>query len=159
MNDIPILDFNLKIWNEKENPYSKHDLVLCRFSCVWFFVTLWTVAHQLLCSWDSPGNNTGVGCHALLQVIFPTQGSNLSLLFLLHLQAGSLPLAPPGKPPHMHYCLWNSDSASHFIFTTFKLQESCSERINQLIRGLEWMGSRTEAQVLSMWIRIRGSAL
>ena len=28
---------------------------------------------------DSPGKNTGVGCHALLQEIFLTQGSNLSL--------------------------------------------------------------------------------
>ena len=29
---------------------------------------------------DSPGKNTGVGCHALLQGIFPTQGSNPCLL-------------------------------------------------------------------------------
>ena len=29
---------------------------------------------------DSPGKNTGVGCHALLQVIFPTQGLNPGLL-------------------------------------------------------------------------------
>ena len=28
---------------------------------------------RLLCSWDSPGKNTGVGCHPLLQDIFPTQ--------------------------------------------------------------------------------------
>ena len=28
---------------------------------------------------DSPGKNTGVGCHALLQGIFPTQGLNSSL--------------------------------------------------------------------------------
>ena len=28
---------------------------------------------RLLCSWDSPGKNTGVGCHCLLQGIFPTQ--------------------------------------------------------------------------------------
>ena len=28
---------------------------------------------------DSPNKNTGVGCHALLQGIFPTQGSNLDL--------------------------------------------------------------------------------
>jgi len=28
---------------------------------------------------DSPGKNTGVGCHALLQRIFPTQGSNPGL--------------------------------------------------------------------------------
>ena len=32
------------------------------------------------CPWDSPGKNTGVGCHSLLQGIFPTQGLNLCLL-------------------------------------------------------------------------------
>ena len=53
---------------------------------------------RLLCPWDSPGKHTGVGCHALLQGIFPTQGSNLRLLCLLHWQGGSVPLAPPGKP-------------------------------------------------------------
>ena len=47
---------------------------------------------RLLRPWDSPGN-TGVGCHALLQEIFPTQGSNAHLLCLLHWLAGSLPLA------------------------------------------------------------------
>ena len=26
---------------------------------------------RLLCPWDSPGKNTGVGCHASLQGIFP----------------------------------------------------------------------------------------
>ena len=35
---------------------------------------------RLLCPWDSPGKNTGVGCHALLQGIYPTQGSNPGLL-------------------------------------------------------------------------------
>ena len=35
---------------------------------------------RLLCSWDSPGKNTGVGCHFLLQGIFPTQGLNSCLL-------------------------------------------------------------------------------
>ena len=35
----------------------------------------WTLPARLLCPWDSPGQNTGVGCHALLQGIFPTQGS------------------------------------------------------------------------------------
>ena len=48
--------------------------------------------------WDSPGKNTGVGCHALLQGIFLTQGSNPRLLCLLHWQVGSLPLTPPRKP-------------------------------------------------------------
>ena len=32
---------------------------------------------RLLCAWDSPGTNPGVGCHFLLQGIFPTQGLNL----------------------------------------------------------------------------------
>ena len=49
---------------------------------------------RLLCPWDSPGKNTGVCCHLLLQGIFLTQGSNLHLL---HWQEGSWPLAPPGK--------------------------------------------------------------
>ena len=47
---------------------------------------------------DSPGKNTRVGCHALLQGIFPTQGYHPFLLSLLPWLADSLPLAPPGKP-------------------------------------------------------------
>ena len=35
---------------------------------------------RLLCPWNSPGKNIGVDCHSLLQGIFLTQGSNLSLL-------------------------------------------------------------------------------
>ena len=34
---------------------------------------------RLLCPWNSPGQNTGVGSHSLLQGIFPTQGSNPGL--------------------------------------------------------------------------------
>ena len=40
----------------------------------------------------------GVGYHFLPQGMFLTQGSNPSLLHLLHWQVGSLPLAPPGSP-------------------------------------------------------------
>ena len=35
---------------------------------------------RLFCPLNCPGKNTGVGCHSLLQGIFPTQGSNLGLL-------------------------------------------------------------------------------
>ena len=35
---------------------------------------------RLLCPWDSPGKNTGMDCHALLQRSFPTQGWNLGVL-------------------------------------------------------------------------------
>ena len=74
-------------------------VVICVCVCgqslspVGLFVTLW--ATRLLCLWDSPGKNTGVGCHFLLQGIFPTQGSNLHLL---HCQADSLPLSHLGSP-------------------------------------------------------------
>ena len=49
----------------------------------------------LLCPWDSPAKNTGVDCHALLQGIFLTQGSNPGLLhcrWILHA------LSPWGRP-------------------------------------------------------------
>ena len=38
---------------------------------------------RLLSPWSSPGMNTGVGCHALLQGIFPTQESNRGLLYCM----------------------------------------------------------------------------
>ena len=50
---------------------------------------------RLLCLWHSPGKNTAVGCHSLLQRIFPTQGLNLHLL---HWRADSLPLSLQGSP-------------------------------------------------------------
>ena len=59
------------------------------------FATPWTVGHQAPLPWDFPGNNTGVGCHFLLQGIFPTQGSNPSLL---HWQVDSLQLSHQGSP-------------------------------------------------------------
>ena len=46
---------------------------------------------------DSPGKDTGMSCHALLQEIFPTQGSNPRLMSPT-LAGGYSPLAPPGKP-------------------------------------------------------------
>ena len=57
----------------------------------------WTLPARLLCPWDSPGKNTGVGYHFLLPGIFSTQGSNLGLLhcpqILYHLShQGSLHL-------------------------------------------------------------------
>ena len=56
-------------------------------SCSVMSNSLWLYGLQptrLLSPWDFPGKNTGVGCHVLLQGIFPTQGLNLHLLCLLH---------------------------------------------------------------------------
>ena len=48
---------------------------------------------RFLCPRDFPGKNTGVGCHFLLQRVFPTYGLNLRLLHLL-----------PSLPPGVGYC-------------------------------------------------------
>ena len=52
-------------------------------SRVGLFATPWTVAaHQdPLCPWNSPGKNTGMGSHSLLQGIFLMEGSNPGLLY------------------------------------------------------------------------------
>ena len=54
---------------------------------------------RLLCSWDFPCKDTGVGYHVLLQGIFAAQGLNSRLLFLLHWQGDSLWLSQQGSPP------------------------------------------------------------
>ena len=55
---------------------------------------------RLLCAWEFSGKNTGLGCHFLLQGIFPTQGLNLRLL---HWQADILPLSYLGSPSFIGY--------------------------------------------------------
>ena len=73
----------------------------CRIVCMLsHFIHVWLLCDPMDCSppgfsdhGDSPGKNTGVGCHALLQGIFWTQGSNPCLLHFLQWRAGSLPLA------------------------------------------------------------------
>ena len=57
---------------------------------------------RLLCPWDFPGKNTGVGCHFLLQGVFLTQGSNSCLL---HRQEASLLLSHLGIPIRIHMCV------------------------------------------------------
>ena len=65
---------------------------------------------------DSPGKNTGVGCHALLQEIFPTQGSNPGLL---HWRRIFYQLSHPGSPRILEWV--GNLSLLHSIFP---IQES-----------------------------------
>ena len=74
-----------------------HGCALSR-SRVPIFATPWITSTRHLCPWDHPGKNTRVGCCALLQGIFLTQGSNPHLLGLLHWQVHSLPLSHQGSP-------------------------------------------------------------
>ena len=58
--------------------------------------------HGLYSPWNSPGQNTGVGSHSLLQGIFPTQGSNPGLL---HCRWILYQLSHQGSPPS-HTCMY-----------------------------------------------------
>ena len=98
------------IWRIKENQVFCSTAETCE-SCLYVGLLLLLkalVAHlyltlrshgsypaRILCLWDFSGKNTGVGCHFLLQGIFPTQGWKPCLLYC---QAGSLPLNHQGSP-------------------------------------------------------------
>ena len=107
--------------------------MLSCFSHVQPFVTPWTVARQAPLSMGFSSKNTGVGCHTLLQGIFPTWGLNPCLLRLLHCRP-SLLLSHQGSSfskqwshstflPSMHensaVCIFSvtQDITSHFDFS------------------------------------------
>ena len=83
-------------------PFSKDSsfLLVCGvFNCVQLFVTPWAVALQAPLSMEFSGKNTALGCHSLLQGIFPTQGSNPGLLYCRQIlyclsHRGAVPLSP-----------------------------------------------------------------
>ena len=81
---------------------------------------------RLLCPWDSPGKNTGVGCHALPQGIKPSSPASSGL------QADFSPTEPPGKPRFNAYNIVNL--LSHI------------KRKTRIFFHWEWSG------VLSWWI-------
>ena len=65
-------------------------------------------AARLLCPWDSPGMNTGVGCDALLQGIFPDSGiepcvSCMGRWVLYHCAAWEAPVLCFRSPSHLCY--------------------------------------------------------
>ena len=79
---------------------------------------------RLLRPWDSPGKNTQVGCHFLLQGIFPTQGLNTGLLhcrqILFHLNCQELKSCGEGG---------TAGSPSWATLTQGPLREGCATRM------------------------------
>ena len=123
-----------------------HACMLSHFSRVRLFVTLWTAARQAPLSMGFSRQEYWSGfCDALLQGIFMTQGSNPCLLCLLYWQAGSLPLAPLGKPPvymvaSIHllilfcFCLKKSiDRMTHKWLMTCNLENTVLKHLIPLI--------------------------
>ena len=134
--------------------------LLSHFSRFWLFCD----PTKLLCPWDSPGRNTAVGCHFLLQGIFLTQGSNSCLLCLLHRQACSLSLVPPGKqpPPKKKWCAkslrwqrmrWLNDITDSMDMSLSKLQEIVKDReawhatVHGVSKNQTWLSGWTTCQL------------
>ena len=86
--------------NLSENSSSHTGCCACMFShsVVSYTLLLHGLYTRFHAPQDSPGKNTGVGCQALLQGIFPTKGSNPSLLHPLHWQVDSSPVHHLGSP-------------------------------------------------------------
>ena len=63
---------------------------------------------------DSPGKNTGVGCHALLQRIFPVQGSNPGFLHC----------------KQIHYCLGHQESLRILVWVVYPFSRRSSKPRN-----------------------------
>ena len=75
-------------------------------SRIQLFATLWTVAHQAPPTMGFSRQDTGVGCHFLLQGIFPTHGSNPGIEpGSPSLEADALTSEPPGKPFNYEFLL------------------------------------------------------
>ena len=73
------------IWVAKKHMKGCSTSLIIQFSRSVMSSSLWPHGlepSRLLCPWDFPGKNTGMGGHFLLQGIFPTQGSNLHLLHI-----------------------------------------------------------------------------
>ena len=76
--------------------------------------SLWThglYSARLHHPWNFPGKDTGVGCHFLLQGVFPIQGLNLGLPYCRHTL---YPLSHQGSPNLFHFLFWTIFSADRF---------------------------------------------
>ena len=89
--------------------------------------TPWRVAcTKLLCPWDFPGKNTGVGCYFLLQVIFLIQGSNPGLPHCRQ----TLPSELPGKSGNG----WRNVVKIEFFLLCSKVTASFSIQNRKLVK-------------------------
>ena len=123
-----------------------HAMLSC-FGRVQLFVTHGLWPSSLLCPWDSPGKNTAVGCHDLLQGIFLSQGSNTTSSAALALQADSLPLSHQGSPKQVTY----THVHSSIIHNSQGVEPAQCPSIDKWINKLLDIGGRSRAARGRAW--------
>ena len=91
--------WSLNLWTTRAVLISSFFVVVVQsLGCVQLFWPHGVQPTRLLCSWDFPGKNTGMGCSLLLQGIFLTQGLNLHLLQVSCIAGRFFTAEPLGKP-------------------------------------------------------------
>ena len=107
--------------------------MLCHFSPGLFFAIPWTVAHQAPLTWGSPGKNSGVDCHALLQEeIFLAQELSWGLLQCQRILYQLL----PGKPDLAGVTQLIGDLGSNFLFKALTIKSLLKDHIHQFMKAL-----------------------
>ena len=91
---------------------------------------------RLLCPWNSPSKNTGVGCHFLLQGSFPTQGGKLGLL---HCRQILYHLSHQGSPTIHLGAGGNFRSPNPWEGPQMLTQLKCTEMKECVLRGTSQM--------------------
>ena len=89
---------------------------------------------SLLCPWVSLGKNAGVGCHALLPGIFPTQGSNQHVLHFLHWRWNLYFWAT--KKAHRPCYIWSKGISCFVVVCLFVF--SIGNGVAQRLRAGSW---------------------
>ena len=125
----------MKMFQEKFGIHRTHtefDLVLpfflgcmCARSCLTLWDTMCFSPPGSSVHGDSPGKNTGMGCHALLRGIFPAQGSTPSLLPLLHWQVNFSSVSYLGSPFLRELLLFSCS----VMFNSFRLHGLQNSRL------------------------------
>ena len=119
------------LWCYTGHKYHVIYYVLCCALSLQLCPTLWALGPQparLLCPWDVPGKNTGVGCHFLFQGIFPNQGWNLRVRHLLHCRR----ILYHWATRETHVIYYNNENIPH-VFLMLPSQRQTLSRGNLII--------------------------
>ena len=103
-------------------------------------VQLFATPARVLCPWNSLGNNIGVDCHALLQGIFLTQGSNLGL---------------PHCRQILYHLSFKGSPYRYYSPSTHGIKSATSQKsLELLVKSLETEYGKSSVKTLSSHIRL-----